>query len=232
MSKTPNIIKGSDARFLITLRQDNGDPFPLNGTTLITVRFVKQNTGHLDINTIAIPANSAEVDLTVIADIGLTGAVINVDGNDLTEGVDWTLTVGNNNSTASSIQAAINALATVSATVVGNVINIVADLPGTSGNSIPVSSTDSVNLSFSSSTLLGGFDSFKKVDIFDEFGAGATVAEYLGKLQIRLTNEDTNMLKLQKRMTIEIIVDKGIHPTGDRTTIHIIDAINVLNSPV
>ena len=231
MSKVPRLIKGSDAKFTITLRDEKGDPFPLAGMTLTTVRFKKQGSGVYEVNSNQIPAVQATGTITVIADAGLAGATITIDTTVLTEGSEWTLTIGDNDATAASIKAAIDAAGgltgVVTASVSSSVVTITAVTGGEAANSLVLSSSDNTNLATSAGTLEDGVDAFFKVSIFDEHGIGSC-SDYLGKLQVCLTDSDTSQLRLAKRMTVSIIIDKG----SDRTIAHLPDAISVLNEPV
>ena len=57
----PEIIRGEDASFLIKLRKPNGDPYPINGWTKITVKFRKDSGGFYSVDTIPIAALTSVV---------------------------------------------------------------------------------------------------------------------------------------------------------------------------
>jgi len=88
---------------------------------------------------------------------GANGAVLTVAGHVLTESVDWDAET-DEDTTASSLKDAINALSEVSATVLNDTITITAANPGVSGNSITLETSDAVNLTVSGATLSGGIN--------------------------------------------------------------------------
>lgn len=232
------IIKGSDKKFIVKLRiggngPNAGDPLPLKGLTKSIVRFKKQIGGYLEIDSNPIPAKAADGTITVTANAALAGSTVTADGNALVEGVDWTLTVGNNIATATSLAAAINALPTVVSSSDGNIVNISAATAGSAGNNIQILTSNSTYLTVSEAALNGGYDQYQKVSLYDEFGEGTAIAEYLGKLQVILNDVDTSQLRVEDRQTIEVIVDlNGVHPSSDRETIHIPNAVSVKDSPI
>lgn len=94
---------------------------------------------------------------TVVDYTQLAGETVTVGGTVLTEGVEWTAAVSNND-TATSLAAAIHALTTVNAAAVGAVVTVTAAVSGTTGNSIATLTSDAVNLTVGAATLLGGVD--------------------------------------------------------------------------
>jgi uncharacterized protein len=93
-----------------------------------------------------------------IVDFGsISGATITVDGTALVEGSEWTAET-DNDTTAGNLAAAINGLGNVSATSSGNVVTIVADVVGSAGNGITLSTSHSANAAVSGANLEGGFD--------------------------------------------------------------------------
>jgi hypothetical protein len=86
---------------------------------------------------------------------GYDHAVVTVDGTALTQGTNWTASVSND-STATSLAAAIHALANVNAGAVTNTVTITAAVAGTAGNSLTMTISDAVNLIKSGNTLSGG----------------------------------------------------------------------------
>lgn len=87
----------------------------------------------------------------------LAGATITVNGTALVEGVDWAAAV-DNDTTATSLASAIDALALVGAVSALNVVTITADANGTAANSYNLLTSDAVNAPVSAATLLGGID--------------------------------------------------------------------------
>lgn len=94
---------------------------------------------------------------TVVDYTSLSGATVTVDGNVLTEGVEWTAATSND-ATATSLASAIDALGTVSAAAATNVVTVTAATAGAAGNSIATLTSDAVNLTVSGATLSGGVD--------------------------------------------------------------------------
>ena len=90
----------------------------------------------------------------------LTNDIVIVDGIELTEGVDWNANT-DNNTTASSLAAVIDALANVSAIAAGNVITITYDTVGVAGNAVRIEYCDSASgdgINLSGARLSGGFE--------------------------------------------------------------------------
>ena len=86
-----------------------------------------------------------------------THAVLTVAGHALTEGAGWTAAT-DNDATATSLAAAVNALSEVSATATLAVISIVATPAGAAGNSVALVTSDAVNLTKSGALLTGGIN--------------------------------------------------------------------------
>jgi len=68
-------------------------------------------------------------------------------------------------------------------------------------------------------TLSQGTNNYKKVE--------ARTPLVLGELTVKLSNTDTEQLKIGKQQAIELTIDKGLHPTGDRKVVLLRDAISV-----
>jgi hypothetical protein len=99
--------------------------------------------------------------ITVTDNAALSGATVTVNAVVLTEGVEWTRSVGDANATAASIASAITtATATTlcTATSATNVVTITANTGGTAGNSIALASSQVVYLLVSGANLGGGTD--------------------------------------------------------------------------
>jgi len=92
--------------------------------------------------------------LTIVSYAGLTGNTVTFNGTVLTEGVEWTAATSNN-ATATSLAAAINALAGFSATALGAVVTVVADEAGEAGN-VAMSQNGGGDMTLSGATLTGG----------------------------------------------------------------------------
>jgi hypothetical protein len=115
--------------------------------------------------------------VTVVDYTALSGATLTVNGVVLTEGIEWTAAT-DNDTTASSLASAITTatattLSTGTATL--NAIKVSANDAGDAGNSITLATSDAVNLTISSVTLLNGQDTID----------GAT------------TSNDSDMLKVE-----------------------------------
>jgi len=113
-----------------------------------------------------VAAIAAEGTYTVVDYTGLTGDTVTVNGTVLTEGVEWTAATSNN-ATATSLAAAINALAAVNATALGAVVTVVAATPGTAGNAITLVTGGGADLTRSGATLAGGEAAVNPYIIFD-----------------------------------------------------------------
>ncbi len=111
------------------------------------------NTGiHATDNGTASTGTYTVVDFTLLA-----GDTVTVDGNVLTEGVEWTAATSND-ATATSLASAIDVLGTVNAAAVTNVVTVTAAATGTAGDSIATLTSDGTNLTVSGATLSGGVD--------------------------------------------------------------------------
>lgn len=100
-------------------------------------------------------AAAATGTITVIDFSQLTGKTITVAGTVLTEGIDFTAAVSNDN-TAESIKAAVHALATVNATRSNAVVTVTAASTGTAGNAIAMVTNEPLGVTLSGATLSGG----------------------------------------------------------------------------
>lgn len=121
----------------------------------------------------------AEGTITVDDWEALSGTTITVGSDTLTEGVDYNAST-DNDTTATALAAAIDALSGVNAAAVANVITIKADAVGTAGNAkvLETNSTDAVTLS--GATLEGGAaalytDPFDLPEGMDSYEAVVTV---------------------------------------------------------
>lgn len=94
---------------------------------------------------------------TVVDYTQLAGKTVTVNGTVLTEGVEWNA-ITSNDATATSLAAAIAALAAVNAAAVGAIVTVTAAAAGAAGNSIATLTQDAVNLTVSGATLSGGSD--------------------------------------------------------------------------
>lgn len=103
---------------------------------------------------VGVPASGT----VTIGDIGtLTGATVTVSGDPLIEGTNWDADTSDE-VTAGSLAGAISLVAGISATNVGNLITIVADVVGAAGNTIELTTSHPANASVSAPTLIGGVD--------------------------------------------------------------------------
>lgn len=102
-------------------------------------------------------AVKASATVTITSYALLAGETVTVGGTALVEGVDWTAAVGNND-TATSLAAAINALAGFDATADGAIVTITAATAGVAGNASTLASTDEVHMTLSGSLFSGGRD--------------------------------------------------------------------------
>lgn len=89
---------------------------------------------------------------------GLSGETFTIDGNVLTEGVDWAAATSND-ATATSLAAAIDAISGFSASAATDTVTIIYDTRGAAGNSIAMSTSDGTDLTLSGANLSGGNDS-------------------------------------------------------------------------
>lgn len=95
--------------------------------------------------------------VTIVDYTQLAGETVTVNGTVLTEGVEWVAAVSNDD-TATSLAAAIDALAPVSAAANLAVVTITAITLGAAGNAITLASSDAVNAMPSGAFLAGGVD--------------------------------------------------------------------------
>jgi len=85
----------------------------------------------------------------------LSGKTVTVDGNVLTEGVDWNAAT-DNDTTATSLASAIDGIAGYSASATGAIVTIYYETPGTGGNAKTVATNAVSGLTLSGATLAGG----------------------------------------------------------------------------
>lgn len=118
---------------------------PTDGTKTFTKKTATYATGTITVDDYA----------------SLSGAVVTVNGVDLTEGAEWTAAV-DDETTAASIAAAITtATATTlctAAAVATDVVTLTSNAKSTAANSITLATSDAVRLLKSAATLLGGYN--------------------------------------------------------------------------
>lgn len=100
---------------------------------------------------------SATATIEVVDYSALTGAILTVNGTALTEGVEWTAAV-NNDTTAASLELAVEAVTGISSAAVGAVITATVTTAGAAGNAFTLASSDEVNLVISGAVFTGGRD--------------------------------------------------------------------------
>ena len=100
---------------------------------------------------------SATATITVVDYSALTAAVLTVNGTALTEGVEWTAAV-DNDTTAASLELAIEAVTGISSVAAANVITATVVATGTAGNAFTLTTSDAVNLTISGALFAGGRD--------------------------------------------------------------------------
>jgi len=69
-----------------------------------------------------------------------------------------------------------------------------------------------------------GVDIYQKVSIISP--------PVLGKISVALSNTDTNQLKPGNRLPVHVIIDKGVHPAGERRKVIIDAGVTVTDSPL
>lgn len=106
-------------------------------------------------------ANEGSIDQRASATVSiddytlLSGKTFTIDGNVLTEGVDW-IAGTDNDTTASSLASAIDGVVGFTASASGSTITIYYETPGTTGNSKAISTDTTSGMTLSGSTLSGG----------------------------------------------------------------------------
>ncbi len=170
-----------------------------------------------------------------IVDFGaINGATITVDENALVEGSEWTAET-DNDTTAGNLAAAINGLGNVSAASSGNVVTIVADVGGSAGNSITLSTSHSTNAAVSGTNLEGGIDEtladktlFNSIvsEIYKTFNIelfpAATMAGIYARVDLdrgvwkapanvslRLVREPSELVTSEQQMTLNVDATSG-----------------------
>lgn len=132
----------------------------------------------------------------------IAGDYITIGATTLTAGSQWTITAGNNTTTAASIAAAINAanIVDVSATSNGAVVTLVQDDPSdlalTVSGSTPLGA--STRLQFSSSTLSSGSQVADGISGWLEYVVTDAAIKMMQKEE-----SDTSVLQLQKAALIK-----------------------------
>jgi hypothetical protein len=86
---------------------------------------------------------------------GYNASTITINGDLFTESAEYTAETSND-VTAQNIDTAVTAATGIDTTCTGNVVTIKANLLGSTGNAIPVLSSDAVRLALSGPTLTGG----------------------------------------------------------------------------
>lgn len=71
--------------------------------------------------------------------------------------------------------------------------------------------------------LEGGRDAYYPLSV--------VTPEELGFINVVITEEETNQLRTGKRLTAHLIIDKGVHPNGERRKKNIVNAYNVEAAP-
>lgn len=123
----------------------------LAGTITITVA-----TAGAAMNSATIGGTGTFVALAITFSGGIDAAILTVDGTELVESTDWDAETSND-VTADNLQAAIDALARVSAAnPAANAITVLAADEGYTGNTIALATSDATNLTISGATLSGG----------------------------------------------------------------------------
>jgi len=97
----------------------------------------------------------ASATVTVNDYSGLSGETVTLDGNVLTEGVDWNA-VTDNDTTATNLATALDGVAGYSASASGAVVTVYYDTAGTGGNAKTIATSDATDLTLSGATLAGG----------------------------------------------------------------------------
>lgn len=110
-------------------------------------------------NAITLALGGGNTGTMTISGATLTGGqdnlTVTVNGTALVQGADFTAAV-DNDTTATSLAAAIDALANVSAAAVGAVVTITADAEGTTANAYNLLTSDVASATVSGATLSGG----------------------------------------------------------------------------
>lgn len=161
--------------------------------------------------------------VTIVQFGNLAGKTVTVDGNVLTEGADWTAATANSN-TATSLAAAIDALAGFSAAAVGAVVTITYDTHGTAGNAKAISTngTSPTDILLSGATLSGGVAGDTVVvngTTFTCVDAGATGNQFTSAATLAtLINALANINAANSSGTITIKAD-AVGTTGNTYTL-------------
>lgn len=89
----------------------------------------------------------------------LAGKTVTIDGNVLTEGVDFTAETSNS-VTATNLASAIDGISGISSAAVGVTVNVTVDTPGRDGNEVGISSNADSGITINEAHCLGGKDPF------------------------------------------------------------------------
>lgn len=133
----------------------------VNATDNGTVISIEANTAGTAGNSIALEVGVGNTGTMSVSGATLTGGqdslVITVNGSALTESAEFTAATGNNE-TATSLAAAIEALAGYSAVAVGEVVTITKDTRGTAGNADTLTTSTVGAATVGGATFSGGVD--------------------------------------------------------------------------
>ena len=156
---------------------------------------------------------------TITINAALTvGDQFNINGNVLTAGTHFSLT-GNAVTEAANLQAVIDALANITATVSVNVVTVYATTPGTAGNAFVFTTTaGAVTLNPSGGTLSGGTDGTTYKSMFVQGQDTLTVGtkDFFSLIgYTRWSNEDVSTSTNQETiMTTPYMPQKNTNWTG------------------
>jgi len=143
-----------------SLALDNDDRIAVG--TIQVIDYTKlvgvKATGSIEVlDYAALVGVAAASTITITAFASLNDKSFTIGAEVLTEGVDFNAET-NNNTTATNLAAAIDALADVSAVAVGAVVTITAVAAGRAGNAITLSTDATAGYTMPESHLLGGLD--------------------------------------------------------------------------
>jgi hypothetical protein len=179
-------------------------------TLLATVDLVNVSGAGPYVLNVSPPGVSATGTITIVDADNLTGATITVDSVALVEGVDWSLSAGDNDATATALAAAITSdVASVSAAAVGAVITVTAAVAGVAGNSITLASNNA-DATVSAATLSGGLDGDEDLS---ELTAGMIVKNTAGSFTAVITavNDAMDTITIATNPTTSFDADDQVH---------------------
>lgn len=204
-------------------------------TTLTTAQLI-EITGsgpyvmniNIESSAVAASGTATIVDFSLLSGATFTLDTTAIGGSStvLTEGSEWTAAT-DNDTTASSLASAIDAISGVSASAVGAVVTITADDAGVAGNSITMATSDAVNISLSGASLAGGLDG--DVDL-SSIVPGMIVTDSSGTNKFVISAVDDSA------DTVTVITDpSGSFTAGDDVLIKLPSAVTwkeeVINNP-